>query len=160
MTLTLKHIAGEHGAKKRRKRVGRGNASGRGTYSTRGVKGQRARSGGRRGLRLLGLKQLMHNVPKKRGFTSPQGKFACVNLFELERAFQSGDVVTPTILVERGVVARRRVGAVKILGKGPVTKKLVVKAHAFSETARTGIEDMGGSVEYLFLRLAARKKKK
>lgn len=159
MPLTLQQIAGAPGARKRRKRVGRGNASGHGTYSTRGVKGQRARTGGRKGLRLLGLKQLMHNMPKKRGFTSLKKKLAFVNLSDLERVFQHGDVVTPNALVERGIILQRHIAGVKILAKGQVTKKLTVKAHAFSNAARVALEASGGAVEYLSLHSTKGEKK-
>ncbi|MCK4554160.1 hypothetical protein KAU19_04310, partial [Candidatus Parcubacteria bacterium] len=68
--LRLHNIKPNKKAVKKRKRVGRGNASGHGTYSGRGIKGQRSRSGGKSGLKRLGMKMILRNIPKKRGFKS------------------------------------------------------------------------------------------
>src|SRR3989338_10160525 len=91
--LTLDNLKINFGAKKKRKRVGRGNASGHGTYSGRGLKGQRARSGGKKGLKLRGLKQLLKNKPKIGGFRSLKPKMAVVNLSDLENNFSAGEII-------------------------------------------------------------------
>ncbi|MFH1236260.1 MAG: 50S ribosomal protein L15 [Parcubacteria group bacterium] len=129
---------------KKRKRVGRGNASGHGSYSTRGQKGQRARSGGRRGLKRRGLKQFLHQLPKRRGFTSPYGKLATMNLGQLDQAFQNGDTVTHRLLISKGLIRASSRG-VKVLGAGKFSKKLTVIADGFSESARSTITKAGGS---------------
>ncbi len=94
MALQLHNLQPRPGAKKRRKRIGRGNASGHGTYSTRGMKGQRARSGGRSGLKKLGMKRIIASLPKLGGFTSHRPRAVGVSLVRLERVAQNGDTVT------------------------------------------------------------------
>jgi len=131
---------------KKRKRVGRGNASGHGTYSTRGIKGQRSRSGGKKGLKKLGAKQWLQKVPKKKGFTSPHAKKEIIKLADLEKYFNNGDVVTAKVLHKKGLINNIKVG-VKVLSNGKLTKKLTVKADAFSVKAKEAIEKLGGRAE-------------
>ena len=88
MTLSAHTISGNKSASPRKKRVGRGNASGRGTYATRGLKGQRSRSGGKGGLKLRGFKQSLQKVPKLRGFKSPNPANQTVSLGTIERVAQ------------------------------------------------------------------------
>lgn len=138
------------GARHRRKRVGRGIGSGHGRYSERGIKGQNARSGG--GVRPGfegGQWPLYRRVPK-RGFTNARFKreYAEVNLDQLARAFQPGEVVTPEALEERGLVRKMRDG-VKVLAHGELDKPLVVRAHAFSRAAVAKIEAAGGRAEVI-----------
>lgn len=142
------------GAKKARKRVGRGLGSGHGAYSTRGVKGQRARSGGSKGLKARGVKMFLLRVPKIGGFTSIHQKAHGVNIELLEKHFSSGDTVTPTALIEKGVVrvrGLRKIGTptvdVKILSSGKLTKKLTIRGCDISAPARVKIEKAGGTVE-------------
>lgn len=126
------------------KRVGRGDSSS-GNYSGRGMKGQRSRSGGKGGLKLRGLKQSILKMPKNRGFSSPHPKAQAVNLSALETHFEAGDVVTPKVLEEKGIVTNAS-KPVKILGSGSLTKKLTISAHGASETATKAIEAAGGTL--------------
>jgi large subunit ribosomal protein L15 len=132
------------GAKRARKRVGRGNASGHGTYSTRGLKGQKARSG-REPRRFFegGQTRLMKRLPRRRGFTNIfRLEYSAVNIKDLDR-FQAGAEVTPEVLKERGVLRSLR-RPVKVLATGELAKALTVKAHKFSMAAREKIEKAGG----------------
>ena len=136
------------GSRKERTRVGRGIGSGKGKTSGRGQKGQTARSGG--GVRLGfegGQTPLFRRLPK-RGFTNINRKeYAIVNLDALNR-YEDGTEVTPELLLETGVISRLKSG-VKILGKGQIEKKLTVKAHKFSSSAKEAIEAAGGKTEVI-----------
>ncbi|OQP03989.1 50S ribosomal protein L15 [Geobacillus sp. 44B] len=136
------------GSRKERNRVGRGIGSGNGKTSGRGQKGQNARSGG--GVRLGfegGQTPLFRRLPK-RGFTNINRKeYAIVNLDKLNR-FEDGTKVTPELLLETGVISKLKSG-VKILGKGQIEKKLTVKAHKFSASAKEAIEAAGGKTEVI-----------
>jgi large subunit ribosomal protein L15 len=140
-----------------RKRVGRGLGSGKGRYAGRGIKGQKARSGShkmRAGFE-GGQMPIYMRLGKLRGSTSadamPIGPFRTstqpVNVRDLDR-FQAGDEVTPETLVEKRVIKNTRTD-VKLLGVGEVTKKLTVRVHAVSASAREKIEAAGGTVELL-----------
>ena len=141
--MRLEDIKAPIGARKKRKRVGRGVGSGRGKTSGRGHKGQKAREG--RGPRLGfegGQTPILRRVPK-RGFVNPGRKeFSIVNISALNR-FEEGSEVTPDLLKDMGVVKDLKDG-LKILGDGEIKKALIVKAHAFSEAARRKIEEAGG----------------
>ena len=134
------------GARKKRKRVGRGTGSGHGKTSGRGHDGQNARSGG--GVRLGfegGQIPLFQRLPK-RGFTNINRKeYAIVNLETLNR-FEDGTEVTPELLIESGIVSNAKSG-IKILGNGTLEKKITVKAHKFSASAKEAIEKAGGQTE-------------
>ncbi|MEW5323269.1 50S ribosomal protein L15 [Geobacillus thermoleovorans] len=136
------------GSRKKAVRVGRGIGSGNGKTSGRGQKGQNARSGG--GVRLGfegGQTPLFRRLPK-RGFTNINRKeYAVVNLDKLNR-FEDGTEVTPELLLETGVISKLKSG-VKILGKGQIEKKLTVKAHKFSASAKEAIEAAGGKTEVI-----------
>jgi len=143
--------------RKDRKRVGRGAGSGKGKYSGRGIKGQKSRSGShkmRAGFE-GGQMPIYMRIGKQRGPTSkdamPVGPFRTetipVNLRDLDR-FDAGDVVTPEALVEKRLIKNTKID-VKLLGSGEVSKKLTVRVHAISATAREKIEAAGGSVELL-----------
>lgn len=145
--MDLSNLTPAPGATKSRKRVGRGPGSGLGKTSGRGHKGKGARSGGnvRPGYE-GGQMPLQRRLPK-RGFHSlNRTSYAIVNLRGLEQ-FADGTTVDPAALVEHGLV--RRGHLVKVLGAGELTKKLTVKAHKFSESAKTRIESAGGAVEVL-----------
>ena len=144
-------------AREDRKRVGRGMGSGKGRYSGRGIKGQKSRSGShkmRAGFE-GGQMPLYMRLGKLRRATSkdamPIGPFRTytqpVNVRDLDR-FGAGDEVTPETLVEKRVIKNTRTD-VKLLGVGEVTKKLTVRVHAISASAREKIEGAGGSVELL-----------
>ena len=129
---------------KKRKRVGRGGE--RGGTSGKGHKGQKARSGGyvRRGFE--GGQMPKYRRLPKRGFNNAVFtiRYEIVNLADLERAFEVGQVVNHESLRERGLVGA---GKIKILGTGTLTKKLTIHADALSTTARTAIEKAGGTIQ-------------
>ena len=134
------------GAKRPRKRVGRGNASGHGTYSTKGLKGQKARSGN--DLRIGfegGQLPLVRRLHRKRGFTNIfKVYYEEINVAQLNR-FPANAEVTPDTLRAAGLLKRRR--PVKILANGELDRPLTVRAHAFSTVAREKIEAAGGRAE-------------
>lgn len=130
--------------RKRKKRVGRGNASGKGTYAGRGLKGQRARSGGRGGLKRKGFKQSLQKVPKKRGFTSIAPKAQTVTLRTLQRVAGSSDV-TPAFLKQKKVIKDTK-RPVKIVATGSLEKKLTIKCCLASKKAVELIEKAGGQI--------------
>jgi large subunit ribosomal protein L15 len=135
------------GAKRPRKRVGRGPGSGNGKTAGRGHKGQKSRSGYSRRYGFEGGQMpLVRRIPK-RGFTNIfRVEFQVVNLRDLERVFSEGDTVSPEAMVEKGL-ARGGKRLIKVLADGDLTKKLIVQAHKFSGSARAGIEKAGGSCE-------------
>ena len=139
-------IRAPKGAKRARKRVGRGDGSGHGSFSGRGLKGQKSRSGG--GVRPGfegGQLPLAKALPMIRGFTNIFRKeYNVVNLDRLAR-FPANSEVTPQLLVEAGVVKNLK-KPVKVLGRGELEIPLVVEAHKFSSSARSKIEAAGGSV--------------
>ena len=128
------------------KRKGRGHATGNGKTAGRGHKGQKARSGG--GTRIGfegGQMPLARRIPK-RGFNNIFAKpLEAVNLYALDK-FEDGAVVDAQMLLHAGVLSKCEYG-VKILGNGEITKKLTVKAAAFSESAKQKIEAAGGKAE-------------
>ena len=147
MGTTLHTLKGPRGATRNRKRIGRGPGSGTGEQSGKGVKGQKARTG-HHGARLGfegGQMPMQRRFPKK-GFKNPfrEETFA-VNVGAIEKRFPAG-TVDLAALQGAGMVPRSR-ATVKILGEGELTKKLVVKATAFSATAKEKIEKAGGTAE-------------
>ncbi|MEK3979658.1 LSU ribosomal protein L15P [Psychrobacillus sp. OK028] len=144
--MKLHELKPSEGSRSSRKRIGRGIGSGTGKTSGKGHKGQNARSGG--GVRPGfegGQNPLFRRLPK-RGFTNINRKeFAIVNLDTLNR-FEEGTEVTPALLIETGVVSSEKSG-IKILGNGTLDKKLTVRAHKFSASAKEAIENAGGSTE-------------
>ena len=128
-------------------RRGRGHGSGNGKTAGKGHKGQKARSGAPRPGFEGGQMPLYRRIPK-RGFTNRNSKeIVAINISELER-FRSGSTVTIEKMVESGLIKNTRDG-VKILGNGEFTKKLNVKANAFSASAKEKIEALGGTVEVI-----------
>ncbi|MFA8438901.1 50S ribosomal protein L15 [Pueribacillus sp. YX66] len=146
--MKLHELKPSEGSRHARKRVGRGIGSGFGKTSGRGHKGQNARSGG--GVRPGfegGQTPLFQRLPK-RGFTNINRKeYVIVNLDKLNQ-FDEGTEVTPELLLETRVIRKLNNG-VKILGNGSLEKKLTVKAHKFSESAKQAIESAGGNVEVI-----------
>ena len=134
------------GAKKNRRRVGRGDSSGFGSYSGRGMKGQKSRTGG--GVRPSfegGQLPLSKKLPKIRGFTNIfRKRYSVVNVDRLA-VFPSESEVTPEALSDAGIL-RNLNNPIKILGRGELNVPLVVSAHKFSASARQQIEAAGGSV--------------
>ena len=137
------------GAKHRRKRVGQGPGSGRGKTATRGQNGQRSRSGGslRPGFE-GGQMPLIRRLPK-RGFNNIRHAtvYIPVNVSALNQ-FEEGTEVTEELLRQKGL-ANGRADGVKLLGKGDLDRKLTVKVHAFSASAREKIEQAGGVCEVI-----------
>jgi len=137
------------GSRKRRKKVGRGESSGHGKTSGKGNKGARARSG-HGNLRVGfegGQMPLIRRIPK-RGFNNKFKKeFQIVNIGTLD-SFKENDTIAPENLLSKGVIRSSSV-PVKVLGDGKLTKPLVVKAHAFSKSAKAAIEKLGGKTELL-----------
>jgi large subunit ribosomal protein L15 len=148
--LTLHNLKINPGAKKKARRVGRGNASGRGTYSGRGLKGQRSRSGGKKGLKRRGLKYILKSKPKIGGFKSLKPKLAIVNLKQLEKNFSSDQLVNLKILQAKKLIDHQAT-KVKILGNGKLTKKLKISAQAFSQSAKKAIIAAGGQIQQVNL---------
>lgn len=148
MTLDLASLSNTKGARRNSKRVGRGEASGHGKTCVRGQKGQMSRSGHKRKPGFEGGQmRLIRRIPK-RGFTSRYlDAVVPVNLSSLS-VFEEGATVDVAALKASGIV--RAVGAgIKILGDGDVKNKLIVKAHAFSASAKAKIEAAGGTCEVL-----------
>ncbi len=134
-----------HGAKHKRKRVGRGDASGHGSYSGKGMKGQKARAGKgiRRGFE-GGQLPLYLRLPALRGFTNIFRKeYAVVNVEKLN-SFRKNSKVTPQNILESGLIKSAKT-PVKILGNGNLEKALKVEAHKFSKSAKEKIEAAGGT---------------
>ena len=144
MALKLYNLRPAHGAKKSKKRIGRGDSSGHGSYSTRGQKGQRSRSGGRGGLKLKGLKSGIQSIPKLGGFKSLKPKLAIVNLDILEKNYKNGEIVNALSLWHKGLSDSKY--SVKILGNGTINKKLTIAGLKISQSASLAIKKAGGKV--------------
>ncbi|MDD5032233.1 MAG: 50S ribosomal protein L15 [Patescibacteria group bacterium] len=150
MPLSLHNIGPNKGATKKRKRVGRGNSSGHGTYSTRGQKGQKSRSGVS-GLKRLGMKKQLLQTPKVRGFKSEKPKNQVVSLREINNNFKDGAIITPKLLLAKGLIGTIEL-PVKVLGgdelkikdikfegvkvSKSVRKQLGVEAHKNTKTQK------------------------
>ncbi|MCI5835764.1 MAG: 50S ribosomal protein L15 [Firmicutes bacterium] len=147
--MKLNSIYAPYGATKTRKRVGRGIGSGLGKTSGKGHKGQNARSGG--GVRPGfegGQLPLYRRLPK-RGFSNAlfKTRYATITLSDLNK-FEDGAVITPELLKEMGLV-KKQLDGIKVLGNGTLEKKVIVKAHKFSEVAQKQIEKLGGKAEVI-----------
>ena len=145
MTIKLHDLKPADGANKRKKRVGRGIAGKGGKTAGRGTKGQKARSkvpasfeGGQMPLHM--------RLPKLKGFNNPfRVEYQAINLDTIDGS--DLDEVTPESLHDKGLTHKGAL--VKVLGRGELTRKVTVKAHAFSKAAERAIRDAGGSVEVL-----------
>lgn len=133
----------------RRKVVGRGPGSGHGKTSGRGEKGQKARSGGGVHAWFEGGQTPLYKRLPRRGFSNARfaTKYAVVNVSDLNR-FKDGEVVTPELLIESGLV-KKELNGIKILGNGTLEKKLTVKANRFTNSAIAKIEELGGTTEVI-----------
>ncbi|MGE0469765.1 MAG: 50S ribosomal protein L15 [Nitrospira sp.] len=146
--MNLHELAPARGAKKRRKRIGRGPGSGHGKTATKGHKGLLARSGGgkRPGFE-GGQMPLVRRLPKF-GFRNPSRvEYAIVNLTSLVD-WTGSETITPQAMVDAGLVKRKK-RPIKILGNGELKKPLVVQAHKFSKSAEAKIQSAGGRVEVI-----------
>jgi len=144
------------GSRRPRKRIGRGEGSGLGKTSGRGHKGAGSRSGSKRKAGYEGGQNPIHmrmrklrgpHMKKSMPFENFRTKTQPVNLADLEERFEAGDEVTPESLKEKGLA--KRSDPVKVLARGEISKRLAVRAHAFSAAAREKIEAAGGSCETL-----------
>ena len=134
---------------KSRKRVGRGPGSGMGKTSTRGENGQKSRSGASISPWFEGGQSPLYRRIPKRGFNNARFRieFATINVSDLNK-FNDGDVVTPELLKEKGIVKKQLCG-IKVLGNGTLEKKLTVRAQKFSSAALEKIENAGGTAEVI-----------
>lgn len=131
---------------KKKKRIGRGGKHGR--YSGRGLKGQKARAG--RKLAPV-IREIIKKYPKLRGYrqkTLPK-KEVGINLLILEKKFKTSEKVNPKILVQKKIIRKigNKIPSVKILGKGKITKKLIIEKCQFSKQAKEKIEKVGGFIK-------------
>jgi large subunit ribosomal protein L15 len=133
----------------RNKRVGRGPGSGKGKTSGKGHKGSQARAGHKYRAGFEGGQMPLHRRLPKRGFHH-ESRWPCavVNLDVLEEHFEAGAEITPEAIVKAGL-AKPRVGGIKVLGRGELTKKFTLKVQAISAGARARVESAGGAVEIL-----------
>ena len=146
--MKLHELSPAIGSKKEAKRIGRGHGSGQGKTAGKGHKGQKARSGGsiRPGFE-GGQMPLQRRVPK-RGFNNIFAKkIVAVNLYSLNK-FEDGQEVDAKALIQKGIIKKEYDG-IKILSNGNLSKKLIVKASAFSELAQKKIEEAGGKAEVI-----------
>ena len=135
------------------RRVGRGQSSTRGKQSGRGGKGQTARAGNKRRPE---LRDIIKKIPKRRGYGKNRGRTVwalkprpmTVTLAQLEAQFDAGAEITPTTILERGIIAVRgkHFPMVKIVGAEGLTKKFTVKGVSVSAGAKAAIEKVGGSI--------------
>ncbi len=146
--MKLHELSPAEGSTKESKRIGRGHGSGQGKTAGKGHKGQNARSGG--GVRPGfegGQMPLARRIPK-RGFNNIFGTtYASINVSDLEK-FVDGTVVDTELLIASGLIKKTNDG-IKVLGNGELSKKLTVKATAFSQTAKEKIEKAGGKAEVI-----------
>jgi large subunit ribosomal protein L15 len=146
--MQLHDLSPAPGSTKKRKRVGRGNASGHGTTSGRGDKGQKSRAGGGKGPGFEGGQNpLAMRLPKLPGFKNRwRQEYEIVNVGRLEDMFSKGDVVDAESLTAKGAIKSANL-PVKVLGDGEITKALTVRVEKISGSARAKVEAAGGTVE-------------
>jgi len=134
--------------RKKRKEIGRGGMHGH--TATRGTKGQKARSG--RGGKTKSFEgtvtPLFRRTPKLRGFKSLNEKNIVVSIFQLEKFFNAGDIVSPKTLIEKKVIKKNK-PAIKVLGDGELKKKLIIEECLVSKIAEKKIKDAGGEIRPL-----------
>ena len=147
--MKLHELSKVEGSTHRRKIVGRGPGSGNGKTSGRGEKGQKARSGGGVHIWFEGGQTPLYKRLPRRGFSNARfaTKYAIVNVEDLNR-FKDGDIVTPELLKESGLV-KKELNGIKVLGNGKLERKLTVKANVFTNSAITKIEELGGTTEVI-----------
>ena len=145
------HTLSSAGSKTRkRKRIGRGDASGNGSYSGKGMKGQKSRSGG--GVRPGfegGQLPLIKRLPSLRGFTNIfKTQYHAVNLDTILKMYPNGGDVSPGTLVETGGLKDQKL-PLKVLGRGEINVNLKVSAHKFTKSAKEKIETAGGTIQVI-----------
>lgn len=132
------------------KRVGRGQGSGKGGTSTRGHKGAQSRSGYSRKIGFEGGQMPIYRILPKRGFKNiNRVEYNAINISTLQYIFEKTNIseITPEVLISNGLVKKRDL--IKVLGKGELSCKLTVSAHAFSATAKEAIEKNGGAINII-----------
>lgn len=146
--MKLNELSYTEGARRERKRLGRGQASGQGKTAGKGHKGQNARSGGGVAIGFEGGQTPIFRRIPKRGFTNiNRVDYNIVNV-ELLNKFEDGTTITLETLKDAGLIKQVQHG-VKILGNGELSKSLTVTAHKFSKSAVAAIEKAGGKVEVI-----------
>ncbi len=146
--MKLHELQFNEGARKNRKRIGRGTSSGTGKTSGKGQKGQKARSGGGKKPGFEGGQTPLFMRLPKRGFTNiHRTQFAIINIEDLNK-FEKDTVVDLAKLMEAGLV-KKELDGLKVLGKGKLEVALTVKANKFSKTAVSAIEAAGGKTEVI-----------
>jgi large subunit ribosomal protein L15 len=146
--MDLSKLKPASGSKHSKKRIGRGHGTGQGTQAGRGHKGAQSRSGFKFKRGFEGGQMPLHRRIPKRGFHNPfRTEYAVVNLDTLSERFDSGTVVTPELLRERGLI--HVASPVKVLGRGDIAKKLTVRVHKFSGKAAEKIAAAGGAAEVI-----------
>jgi large subunit ribosomal protein L15 len=146
--MDLSNLKPPAGATHAKKRVGRGQGSGNGKTAGRGHKGAQSRSGFKFKRGFEGGQMPLHRRVPKRGFHNPfRVEYEVVNVDTLTAVFDAGTVVTPELLVERGLITGG--SPIKVLARGDVSKALTVRAHKFSGKAAEKIAAAGGSTESL-----------
>ncbi len=144
--MDLSNLKPPKGAKHSKKRIGRGQGSGTGVQAGRGHKGAKSRSGFTHKRGFEGGQMPLHRRVPKRGFHNPfRVEYEVVNLDTLAERFDAGTVVTPELLLERGLISGG--SPVKVLARGEVVKALTVRAHKFSGKAAEKIAAAGGAAE-------------
>ncbi len=136
------------GARKKKKRIGRGIGSGHGKTSTKGHKGQKARSGGTKGPGFEGGQMPLQRRLPKRGFTNTpfRKEFAVVNLKDIEKL--GLEDISPEVLLEKGLIRNIKDG-LKVLADGDIKRPVKIKAHAFSKAALEKLKASGSTVEVI-----------
>ena len=156
-TIGLHSLKPAPGARKDRKRIGRGHGSGTGKTSGRGQKGAGSRSGSKSRSNFEGGQMPIHmrmrklrgpHMKKSMPFEPFRTHTQPVNLGDLEQRFDAGDEITPETLAGKGLATRKGI-PVKVLAKGELSKKLTVRAHGFSAAAKEAIEAAGGTAEII-----------
>ena len=147
--MKLHELSVVEGSTHRRKVVGRGPGSGHGKTSGRGEKGQKARSGGGVHIWFEGGQTPLYKRLPRRGFSNARfaTKYAVINVSDLNR-FKDGDVVTPELLKESGLV-KKELNGIKVLGNGKLEKKLTIQANKISESALEKIKEAGSKAEVI-----------
>ena len=145
MALSLNNLHPAPGSTHKKKRIGRGPGSGTGKTAGKGHKGQKSRSGYSQKIGFEGGQMPLQRRLPKRGFTNIFKKqWVEISLAKIEESFNVGDIVTPEILHDRGLIKKAKHDLV-VLGTGDVSKSLNISAHRFTKTAKEKIEKAGGS---------------
>ena len=147
--MELNNLKTNPGSTKSKKRVGRGPGSTLGKTSGRGENGQKSRSGASIPAVFEGGQSPLFRRLHKRGFSNARfnTRYACVNVGDLN-CFKDGDVVTPELLKEKGII-KKSLSGIKVLGDGKLEKKLTIKAHRFTSSALDKIEKSGSKAEVI-----------